>query len=134
MKCLSAFGVIIDTTKPSVTGNADTNKTVRLYRIIGIKAIDLITGDIEERKCDIFDIDESDYNIFSMDEQTGDFLCRGKRIDDNISDIDDRADNIFNIDEEINDISDIRLRSDYIPNMYIGLNESNGRYDLYEWG
>lgn len=77
MKCLSAFGVIIDTTKPSVTGNADTNKTVRLYRIIGIKAIDLITGDIEERKCDIFDIDESDYadisiidesdyNIFSM--------------------------------------------------------------------
>lgn len=143
MKCLSAFGVIIDTTKPSVTGNADTNKTVRLYRIIGIKAIDIITGDIEERKCDIFDIDESDYEdisiidesdytIFSMDEKTGDFLCRGKRIDDNISDIDDRADNIFNIDEEINDISDIRLRSEYIPNMYIGLNESNGRYDLYE--
>jgi len=143
MKCLSAFGVIIDTTKPSVTGNADTNKTVRLYRIIGIKAIDLITGDIEERKCDIFDIDESDYedisiidesdyNIFSMDEQTGDFLCRGKRIDDNISDIDERTHDTFNIDEEINDISDIRLRSEYIPNMYIGLNESNGRYDLYE--
>lgn len=143
MKCLSAFGVIIDTTKPSVTGNADTNKTVRLYRIIGIKAIDLITGDIEERKCDIFDIDESDYedisiidesdyNIFSMDEQTGDFLCRGKRIDDNISDIDERTHDTFNIDEEMIDISDIRLRSEYIPNMYIGLNESNGRYDLYE--
>lgn len=60
------------------------------------------------------------------------FLCRGKRIDDNISDIDERTHDTFNIDEGINDISDIRLRNENIPNMYIGLNESNGRYDLYE--
>jgi hypothetical protein len=63
MKCLSAFGVIIDTTKPSILGQKITKSPINLYEIIGIKAIDLITGDIEERSYD----DISDIRIRNRD-------------------------------------------------------------------
>ena len=63
MKCLSAFGVIIDTTKPSILGQKISKSPINLYEIIGIKAIDLITGDIEERSYD----DISDIRIRNRD-------------------------------------------------------------------
>lgn len=67
MKCLSAFGVIIDTTKPSILGQKITKSPINLYEIIGIKAIDLITGDIDERRYDdISDIRILDKNIPNM--------------------------------------------------------------------
>ena len=67
MKCLSAFGVIIDTTKPSILGQKITKSPINLYEIIGIKAIDLITGDIEERSYDdISDIRIRNRDISSM--------------------------------------------------------------------
>ena len=101
MKCLSAFGVIIDTTKTSIIGQLDSSRTVKLYAIIGIKAIDLITGDIEERTYgNIFSIVERDFDIFSLEERN------------------------------YGDISDIKIRDELIPYMYIGINESNGKYDL----
>lgn len=67
MKCLSAFGVIIDTTKPSILGQKITKSPINLYEIIGIKAIDLITGNIEERSYDdISDIRIRNRDIFNM--------------------------------------------------------------------
>ena len=69
MKCLSAFGVIIDTTNhnTSIIGQNTLRSYIKLYEIIGIKAVDLITGDIEERKYDdISDIRILDRNIPNM--------------------------------------------------------------------
>lgn len=66
MKCLSAFGVIIDTTKPSILGQKITKSPINLYEIIGVKAIDLITGDIEERSYDISDIRIRNRDISNM--------------------------------------------------------------------
>lgn len=63
MKCLSAFGVIIDTTKNSILGQKITKSPINLYEIIGINAIDLITGNIEERSYD----DISDIRIRNRD-------------------------------------------------------------------